>query len=257
MLNLMIWSLVKKMRVFEKKLKEGKEEFKELKRGNYLKTHRRRFIETFENASNYISKDDALLDIGCVPSFFISTMKRMGYNIKGVDIQPEKEKDFLKLRGIEVKKCNIEKEKIPFEDNSFNFVFLNEVLEHLYTNPLFAMRNIKRVLKKGGYLILTTPNGYSLKRIFYFLSGKGWSGDIFTEFSKLDNYGYHGHIREYSSRELKDFLRRNNFEIEKVSYINAEHRRIKNIFLRKIFNIFYFIFRIFRTQIEIIARNIK
>jgi ubiquinone/menaquinone biosynthesis C-methylase UbiE len=45
---------------------------------------------------------------------------------------------------------------IPLPDNSFDTVTSTEVLEHV-PDPLLAMREMRRVLKPGGYLILTTP----------------------------------------------------------------------------------------------------
>jgi SAM-dependent methyltransferase len=45
---------------------------------------------------------------------------------------------------------------IPLEDNSFDTVVSTEVLEHV-PDPLQAMREMRRVLKPGGYLILTAP----------------------------------------------------------------------------------------------------
>lgn len=45
---------------------------------------------------------------------------------------------------------------IPMEDASFDAVMCNEVLEHV-PDPVAAIRELNRVLKKGGYLLLTAP----------------------------------------------------------------------------------------------------
>lgn len=47
-------------------------------------------------------------------------------------------------------------ERIPFEEKSFDLIILSEVLEHLY-NPMFILKEALRVLKKGGYIYISTP----------------------------------------------------------------------------------------------------
>ncbi|MEM2955026.1 MAG: class I SAM-dependent methyltransferase, partial [Candidatus Nanoarchaeia archaeon] len=65
----------------------------------------------------------------------------------------------------EVIKCDLGKEKLPFPDNFFDEVYSKNVLEHL-KNPGFALEEMKRVLKKGGELVLITDNaGYLFHHI--------------------------------------------------------------------------------------------
>lgn len=45
---------------------------------------------------------------------------------------------------------------LPIDDNSFDAVLCSEVIEHV-PNPILALKEITRVLKKDGYLILTAP----------------------------------------------------------------------------------------------------
>ncbi|KKM24824.1 hypothetical protein LCGC14_1601190, partial [marine sediment metagenome] len=54
------------------------------------------------------------------------------------------------------KECDLEKDPIPFPDNTFDVVFCKSVLEHLrYT--YIANYEMRRVLKKNGLLIIMTP----------------------------------------------------------------------------------------------------
>jgi ubiquinone/menaquinone biosynthesis C-methylase UbiE len=49
-------------------------------------------------------------------------------------------------------------EALPFEDDTFDAVFMIEVIEHV-DGDAQAIREVRRVLKPGGVLIVTTPNG--------------------------------------------------------------------------------------------------
>jgi SAM-dependent methyltransferase len=52
-------------------------------------------------------------------------------------------------------------EALPFSDESFDVVICREVIEHVKdTDAVFV--EMKRVLKRGGYLLITTPNAYTL-----------------------------------------------------------------------------------------------
>ena len=51
--------------------------------------------------------------------------------------------------------------KLDWGDNNFDVITHFEVIEHLL-NPLLAMEECYRILKKGGRMYLTTPNDYSL-----------------------------------------------------------------------------------------------
>lgn len=48
-------------------------------------------------------------------------------------------------------------EKIPLNNNSVDFIYSTEVIEHSKNDKLF-IKEIKRVLKRGSLLMLTTPN---------------------------------------------------------------------------------------------------
>lgn len=52
-------------------------------------------------------------------------------------------------------------EPLPFADESFDLVWSSEVIEHL-KDPTFSLSELRRVTKRGGELILTTPNSYAL-----------------------------------------------------------------------------------------------
>ena len=66
---------------------------------------------------------------------------------------------------------NLDDPVLPFADQEFDAVVSTEVLEHLRA-PFLVLRDLVRVLKKGGRLVLTIPNYWNVKyRLRYLLTG--------------------------------------------------------------------------------------
>jgi ubiquinone/menaquinone biosynthesis C-methylase UbiE len=122
---------------------------------------------------------------------------------------------------------------LPFEDTSFDYVVMLEVIEHLQ-NPYFVLREISRVLKKEGILLLSTPNILNLKSRFrFFFEG---TYDYFREPPlELFHSSTHGffdiHLFAYKYPELEYILFDTGFNIVKVfSSIFELQARILSVF---------------------------
>lgn len=89
------------------------------------------------------------LDIGCRVGNQTRWLENIGYMVTSIDV----EKTFDKCVVVDADK------RLPFDDNSFDLVWCSEVIEHLLS-PAFSTAEFRRVLKKGGRMILTTPNSY-------------------------------------------------------------------------------------------------
>ncbi len=63
----------------------------------------------------------------------------------------------IKINSLNEKNCNFETDKINFENDYFDFVLMKAIIEHI-NNPQNILNEIKRVLKKGGTIIITTSN---------------------------------------------------------------------------------------------------
>src|SRR5262249_49789596 len=110
---------------------------------------------------------------------------------------------------------------LPFDDDAFNVVVFNEVFEHLRINPIFTLGEVRRVLKPGGRVLLATPNLRSANGLGNFLlRGRAMScgGGLFYEYQKLCNLGHMGHVREYTTREVIEFLTAIGFRVEEITY---------------------------------------
>lgn len=72
-------------------------------------------------------------------------------------------------RGVEIKKADLEK-KWPFADQTFDVVISNQVIEHMHDLDNFIFET-KRVLKPGGYAVISTENLASWHNLFALLLG--------------------------------------------------------------------------------------
>ena len=97
---------------------------------------------------------------------------------------------------------NLEHDSLPYPDNTFDTVLFCEVIEHLTQDPTFALAELHRVLKPGGYLLLTTPNVFRLQNVIDILRGRR---NIFHPYSGHGVYGRHQ--REYGLGEILDLVR--------------------------------------------------
>ncbi len=104
----------------------------------------------------------SVLDVGCNSGELMVILKQKGCRVVGVDIS-DKALAIAKKKGLRVKKASAE--ELPFKDKRFDVVVLREVLVHIH-EPLKALKEIRRVLKPGGFMIGTVPHA-NLERIVW------------------------------------------------------------------------------------------
>ena len=120
-------------------------------------------------------------------------------------------------------------ERIPAGDDSFDAVILNEVFEHLRINLIFSMREILRVLRPGGKLLLSTPNLRFIRGIYNLIvrqEAAAVMGGLYHNYSSLEASGVMGHVREYTAKEVLDFLREIGFRPRGVVYRGCYKREV-------------------------------
>lgn len=107
-----------------------------------------------------------LLDVGAGSGAFLAEAKKRGWQIQGVEIDPQAIRYAKRQFGINLFKDELLNFKIPTQ--LFDAVHLNHVLEHVY-NPRELLVKIKSLLKPGGYLIIEVPNEvYPLSELIQF-----------------------------------------------------------------------------------------
>jgi len=187
----------------------------------YLADHRARLALDLDIIGRAVPKGRRVVEFGSVPPVLTAALVRCGYEVTGCDIAPERYASAIRSAGLDVVKCNIETERLPFADASFDAAIFNELFEHLRINPIFTLTELLRVLKPGGILTLSTPNLKSLGGITNFMfADRAFSccAGIYAEYRKLDELGHMGHVREYTPTEVVEFLQTIGFDVMAIMY---------------------------------------
>ena len=108
------------------------------------------------------------------------------------------------LADVKADICNL-----PFQDNSFDFILCNHVLEHI-PNDTKAMQELFRVLSPGGTAILQIPQ--DLRRVVTFEDNS-----ITSRKERAKIFGQYDHVRVYG-RDYFDKLRSIGFKVDEVDY---------------------------------------
>src|SRR6185436_15057113 len=105
---------------------------------------------------------------------------------------------------------NIETEAFPYDNDFFDVVLCCEIIEHLLSDPVHALSEIKRILGPGGVLVITTPNVARLENVLKVIAGK----NFYDPYSGYGPYGRHN--REYTTEDLFNLLSANGFNVRRM-----------------------------------------
>lgn len=152
-------------------------------------------------AESMLEQDNnaVLLDCGCWDG--INTKKFGGIIgtkfLHGIELNRNKAREAQK-NGIKVKIADLNR-KLPYGNNSFDVIIAYHVIEHLVNVRLFVSE-LRRVLKKNGYVIIGTPNLASWHNIFaLFLGIQPFSGPTIKPDYKSDC----GIVKELNMARMK------------------------------------------------------
>ena len=154
-------------------------------------------------------------------------LKKLGIDLTTVDLAPQRAQELIREHSLQVVRCDIEREPLPFEDQSVATIALCATFEHLRVDPLFALEEMRRVLQPDGLLYLTTPNLYRLGNVVSFALGRGLAFDPIREYGKIRTVGHMGHVREYTASEIREFLAEAGFVAVEVRTRATPSRRGK------------------------------
>jgi len=105
-----------------------------------------------------------ILEVGCGDGSFTKELVKYSPDVVAIDISESQIAENTKrFGGITFQQHDVA-ERFPFEAGAFDVIWCSEVLEHLF-DPAFALREMHRILKPGGKLLVTVPYHGRLKNL--------------------------------------------------------------------------------------------
>lgn len=146
-----------------------------------------------------------ILDIGCGRGDTLALLKSVGWNVYGLDIDAAAI-SIARKRGLTNVSLGTCQDLTKYPDNFFDIIRLYHVIEHL-DEPGMSLRLIYKKLKKGGEVIIGTPNANSLVAR---LLGRYWY-----------NLDCPRHVYVFSPGNLMTIAERNGFVHHRISFASA------------------------------------
>jgi SAM-dependent methyltransferase len=169
--------------------------------------------DTFAGFETY-RENGRLLDVGCGAGTLLDVARESGWEPRGVEVSlPAVQR--MSERGLDVFHGTLQQAAYP--DGYFDIVTASEVIEHV-SDPADVLKEISRVLKPGGLLWMTTPNGNGLSAR---LLGKDWSVVSPPE-----------HLHLFSARGLRDMVQGAGFSGCRVATTGLNPVAILGLFRR-------------------------
>ena len=173
--------------------------------------HLRKRIEFVKRIINDYLKNDKekrILDLGCGDGQNLRWLASFSNDLWATDynfLRLSRAEKNLSVLGIKVKFFLTDIVSLPFEEESFDIVFFNHVIEHL-RNDLQSLQNVYKVTKKGGLVIIGTPNEGALAwRLAYKIEPK----------TKRET----DHVNFYTAESFAELSKRTGFKIRHIEHL--------------------------------------
>ena len=163
-----------------------------------------------------VRKDIKLLEIGCSQGSLLNAVKNnRHFDAEGIDYA-QGAVEYARSIGLKAFQSSLEDMQYPFDSfdsfDSFDFIVALHVLEHVQ-NLDNTFQEIKRILKKGGYIYIVVP---CISHVKAKLAGKKWK-----------YLGPPGHLWHFTAKSFRIFLEQRGFIVKFASCVSLRaHLRI-------------------------------
>ncbi len=172
------------------------------------------------NIINILPEGANVLEIGSATGLFLKYMDLQGFKSTGIELCKESVEYGKKEYGVNL--INGRLEEIKLNQGTFDFIHFSHLIEHVNNPPDFLMK-IYNLLKKGGYIMLATPNSSGLFAKYYKESWRCIVDD---------------HLFIFNKKNINYLLKKINFKIIKYKTWGSIPKDKSNNKIKKIFDWF-------------------
>jgi len=155
----------------------------------------------------------SVLDIGAAPPLLAGLLAHGGLDrLAVIDPKVGVFAPFFEKHGIQFFEGDVLSADRVVLPAQYELVCFCEVLEHLAGDILSTLETIAQWVAPGGYLYVTTPNLRSISgAVAVFVRGSGLASKsrepVRNQYTRARGaYGYFGHVREYTPKEVRDLI---------------------------------------------------
>jgi SAM-dependent methyltransferase len=152
------------------------------------------------------SEPGSVLEVGCGHGLVLDQLRRLGWNVTGTEITEESSLYARQVLGLDVRIGDLRGLALP--DDSYDLVIVWHVLEHL-PDPEGQLREIGRILRPGGLLVVGVPNFGSTEAL--------WARD------KWFHLDVPRHLSHFSPKSLRHMFAAAGLESARVDFFSPEH----------------------------------
>jgi SAM-dependent methyltransferase len=183
-----------------------------------IKYHVAKYLEA--NESQFTGK--LVVDIPAGSGTTTRLLLRLGAHVKAFDLFPE----YFEVKGVSCERADITS-SIPLQNDAADWVICQEGIEH-FSDQLKTLKEINRITKKGGRVIITTPSYSNLAaRLSYLLFESEHNrkmppneiDDIWMADKAITSEVYYGHIFLVGNQKIRILGKLAGFNVVEFKYV--------------------------------------
>ncbi|MGH7197668.1 MAG: methyltransferase domain-containing protein [Candidatus Omnitrophota bacterium] len=167
-----------------------------------------------------LPKGAKILEGGCGLAPYLIRLRQLGYDVEGIDYNEEPVQRVLAHDpALPVRVGDVT--AIPYPDEYFGGYISLGVIEHFTEGPQKAIREARRVLKKGGVFLVMVPQNHLFMRLqapIRFLKSRPFLRRLFGK--PMDNHYWEQYFKK---EELVQTLEAEGFEVKEIHPLDHSH----------------------------------
>jgi len=188
-----------------------------------------RFAMLISKLAEYAPTGAKVIDAGAGHGVLALALKNAGFDAYASDIHQGLA--VFEGKSIPYFQWHLEAEEAPFEDDTFDAVVLSQTIEHFTYSPLHPLKEIMRIVKPGGVVIVDAPNISCFRNISRLMRGKSIHWDFRKHYLEqkpelmngVPYYDRHNH--EYAREDLQAIGEFFNLKAEEIAYYSSYNRQ--------------------------------